>query len=89
MTKLLKIFHWLYLSKAFYTTDHDILQYKLCHCGNRGISNKWFHSYLSNRKQYIEINDCKSPLIKLTLGVPQGSILGPVRFLICINDISN
>ena len=41
-------------SKAFDTIDHDILLYKLCHCGIRGISNKWFSSYHSNHNQYIE-----------------------------------
>ena len=51
------------LSKAFDTINHDVLLYKLCHNGIRGISDKWFSSYLSNRKQYIEMNDCKSPLI--------------------------
>ena len=49
------------LSKAFDTINHDVLLYKLCHYGIRGISNKWFSSYLSNRKQYIEMNECKSP----------------------------
>ena len=77
------------LSKAIYTINYDVLLYKLCHYGIRGISNKWFSSYLSNRKENIEMNQCKSPLITLPHGVPQGSILGPVLFLIYINNISN
>ena len=48
------------LSKASDTINHVVLLYKSCHYGIRGISNKWFSSYLSNRKQYIEINECKS-----------------------------
>ena len=71
------------LSKAF---DTYVLLYKLCHYGIRGISNKRLSSYLSNRKQYIEMNDCKSLLIALT---HRGSILGYAPFLININDISN
>ena len=77
------------LSKAFDTVNHNVLLYKLNHYGIRGITNKWFASYLSNRKQYIEINKSKSSLKRITNGVPQGSILGPVIFLIYINDIIN
>ena len=58
------------LSKAFDTINHDVLLYKLCHYGIRGISNKLFSGYLFNRKQYIETNEYKSPLITLTHGVP-------------------
>ena len=89
ISKDITMAEFLDLSKLFDTINHDVLLYKLCHYGIRGISNKWFSSYLSTRKQYIEMNECKSPLITLTHGVPQGSILGLVLFLIYITDISN
>ena len=70
---------WLDLSKTFNTSDYVFL-YKLCHCGIKDISNTLFSSYFYIPKQYIEINDYKSPLITLTHGVTQGSILAHVFF---------
>ena len=55
---------------------------KLSRYGIRGIANKWFESYLSNRQQYVEIEGNKSPNQNINCGVPQGSILGPLLFLI-------
>ena len=61
------------LYNAFDSIGHDIQQYQLYHYEIGGVSNKWVFSYLCNHRQHIEMNDCKSPLIKLTHGVPQGS----------------
>ena len=77
------------LSKAFDTLSHNILINKLRHYGVRGIVNDWFSNYLTNRKQYVDLNGIKSAQATITCGVPQGSILGPILFLIYINDISN
>ena len=75
------------LSKAFDTIDHQILLNKLQFYGLKGTELELFVSYLSNRKQYVQFEDKKSKTEIITTGVPQGSILGPLLFIIYINDI--
>ena len=77
------------LSKAFDTLDHNILINKLAYYGIHGAALKWFTSYLTGRSQYVEIDGVSSNILSLSTGVPQGSILGPLLFLIYMNDIPN
>ena len=75
-------------SKAFDTVNHSILFEKLEYYGIRGIPLEWFRSYLDSREQYVEYNGTKSDKNIISCGVPQGSILGPLLFLLYINDLA-
>ena len=75
------------LSKAFNTLDHDILLHELQYYGITGTALDLFRSYLTERYQYVDYNGASSSMTLLTTGVPQGSILGPLLFIIYMNDI--
>ena len=75
------------LSMAFDTLDHNVLLSKLDYYGIKDIALDWFKSYLTNRTQYVDCNGISSSIRKIETGVPQGSILGPLLFIIYMNDI--
>ena len=75
------------ISKAFDTISHDILIDKLENIGIRGIENKWFQSYLSNRTRYMEIFNINSPTENISCGIPQRPILSPILLLVYVNDV--
>ena len=77
------------LKKAFDTVDHDVLLGKLSLYGIQESAYDWFESYLNNRTQKCVVNGSLSKVCSLGCGVPQGTILGPLLFLIYINDLPN
>ena len=87
--KKIQIGVFLDLSKAFDTIDHNIFINKLNWYGIRGVALEWFTNYFKNRKQFIQYKNIKSSTQMVPCGVPQGSILGPLLFILYTNDLPN
>jgi len=86
--KLITCSLFLDLSKVFDCCDHEILLDELYHCGIRSVSHKLFSNFLHNRMQCTKIGAFKSSYKRISCGVPQGSVISPLLFLIYINDIA-
>jgi hypothetical protein len=80
---------YLDLQKAFDTVDHNILLSKLSYYGIRGNALNWFERFLNRRKQFTSVNGACSKTSVIGCGVPQGSVLGPLLFLLYVDDIQN
>jgi len=76
------------LAKAFDTVDHKILLQKLSHFGIRGMPLNLLNDYMTGRKQYVSFNGVNSAMCDINCGVPQGSILGPLLFLLYVDDMA-
>ena len=77
------------LSKAFDTLNYEISLAKQHFYGMRDMALNWFKSYLQNRKQYVYFNGASSALCPITCGVPQGSVLGPLLYILYVNDVTS